>query len=145
MAGPPGAILSQVQGGNLAWQWHQAMVPHQRMRAWRPGGLAVILWLLATFAEAVDDMELKQTQFLSWNPLSIVSEGRAQDFSKDTGNIDFIALQGTGRKCFVDELTYYHHADHTEYSAGWGSSPLTTRSCGCSILIRKKFGTRCIR
>ncbi len=43
-------------------------------------------------------METRNTQFLSLSPLPFVAEGRAYDLRKDTGNIDFIALQGTCRK-----------------------------------------------
>ena len=40
---------------------------------------------------------------LSWNPLSISAEGRAEDLSTDTGNFYVVALQGTQRRSFLTD------------------------------------------
>ncbi len=56
---------------------------------------------------------------LSWDPLSIVAEGRAEDLSSDTDIFDLLALKGTQRRaCTSDGVVTFHHGNHTEYSVG---------------------------
>ena len=106
------------------------------------GGPAVLRRLLLALAAST---MLTYTQIVSWNPLSFVSEGRASDFSGDTANIDFCLLQGTCRRAYEDNVTHHRHENHMEYSVGWSKTPYTSKSCGCSIMIHKKFNERNIR
>ena len=83
---------------------------------------------------------------LGWNPMNLKSEGRAETLSSDIRNFDILALIGTQRQAFTDDVITFKHVHHVEYSAGWAKGcHLSYWSCGCSIMVNNQYPPSAVR
>ena len=74
------------------------------------------------------------------NPLSVSCDERILDIIEETQNFDWLLPPGT---CVFAPLSgdikIFTHKLSTCVAAGWGNSKLVNRSCGCSVVVGKKF------
>ena len=75
---------------------------------------------------------------IGYNPLSCCSENRWNDVIRETRNFDFVFLAGTCVKSEGSISNFWNEQSHV-VSTGYKHTPWSNKSCGCSVVIGKRF------
>jgi len=74
----------------------------------------------------------------TYNPMSLVATGRANDISLQAQSVDVLVLPGTRYRARNKDVTTEKLSAHQAFHWGYGAGPFTNRSAGLSILLGGK-------